>query len=75
MKYIMAQHTKMTAKEMADIIQADDVNVSIFCQANGISPVPRKGFGKKVKDTFHAIPETRKNRMKRIGYNAQKKTA
>lgn len=75
MKYIMAHHKDMTAKEMAEVIQKDDIHVSIFCQANGIEPRPRKGR-RNTLDTFHAIPETRKQRMNRVGYNGpQKKTA
>lgn len=76
MKYIMAHHKTMTAREMADVIQKDDINVSLFCQVNGIEPKPRKGAGRKRLDTFHSIPESRKQRMNRVGYNGpQKKTA
>lgn len=78
MKYIMGHHKEMTAQQMASILQVEDVNVMIFCQVNGISPLPRKYKGREVRnhrDTFHVIPENKKQRMKRIGYNAQKKTA
>lgn len=75
MKYIMSHFKDMTAKEMADVIQVDEIKISLFCQVNDISPVPRKGNRKPI-DTFHAIPHEKKLRMKREGYNGpQKKTA
>lgn len=74
MKYIMAHHKQMTAREMADVIQKDAIHVSLFCQANGIEPLPRKGR-RNTLDTFHSIPHERKLRMNREGYNSQKRTA
>lgn len=78
MKYIIAHHEGMTAQQMAEALRVEDVNVLIFCQVNEISPLPRKYKGREVrnhKDNFHVIPEKRKQRMARTGYNAQNKEA
>jgi hypothetical protein len=72
MEYIMANHEDMTAAEMANELKVEDVNVLVFCQANGISPLPRKAKGREVrkhKDSFHVVPVERKQRMASKNYH------
>jgi hypothetical protein len=72
MEYIMANHEDMTAADMANDLKVEDVNVLVFCQANGISPLPRKAKGREVrkhKDSFHVIPEKRKKQLASKNYH------
>lgn len=76
MKYIMHNHEQKTAQEMADKLKVAEMAVKLFCQANAIVPVPTRPKSKrKPVDSFHVIPESKRLRMKRIGYNPQNKTA
>jgi len=72
MKYIMSHYETMTAAEMANVLQVEDVNVMIFCQANKINPLPRKVKGREVnkhKDSYHVIPIQRKQKMASKNYH------
>lgn len=77
MKFVMNNYQGNSAKQMAERLKVDVINVKIFCQANNIEPlVDLAKYMRKPKDSFHAIPESRKLRMKKVGYEGpQKKTA
>lgn len=51
MEYIMANYTKMKAKDMAEQLGVEKHKVTLFCQANGIEPVPARKHPKRF-DTF-----------------------
>jgi hypothetical protein len=75
MKFVMYNYENQTAQQMADRLKVGVMNVKIFCQANAIDLMPDL-TKRKAKDSFHAIPESRRLRMKRGDYNGpQKKTA
>jgi hypothetical protein len=75
----MAHYKEMSAQEMAKVLQVEDVNVSIFCHKNNITPKPRLTKGRPARnhrDSFHVVPIERQQRMARKEYNGpQKKTA
>lgn len=71
MNFIVKHYEKMEAQGMADELKVDVLYVRMFCQLNGFTIYKKR----KKWDTYHAIPIERKQRMNRVGYNQQKKTA
>lgn len=51
MEYIMSNYQKEKAKTMAAILGIETFKVTLFCQANGIEPVPARKHPKRF-DTF-----------------------